>query len=43
MNESSFRWIISPTQDRLFLFGGLLVSMLLTVGALSTTSLAPWW
>ena len=43
MNEGSFRWIISPWQDQLFLFGGVLVSLLLTLGVWSTPSLAPWW
>jgi hypothetical protein len=43
MNEASFRWIISPQQDRLFLFGGVLISLVLTLGVLSTPSLAPWW
>lgn len=36
-------WIIDATQDRFFVFGGVLASIALTIGILVTGKLTAWW
>lgn len=36
-------WIINPLHDRVFIVGGVLASVLLTVGVLTSGTVGIWW